>query len=60
MVLYMKGPIFGRAYIRNGLSVSEYGELIYTRGKGGLYSGGLIFCGLGIIIKVVGQLRMNL
>jgi hypothetical protein len=29
MGLYMEGPIFtGRAYIRNDLSVSEYGGLI--------------------------------
>ena len=36
----MEGPIFERAYIRNGLSKNEYGGLIHG-GGGGLYSGGL-------------------
>jgi hypothetical protein len=37
----MEGPVFERAYIRNGLSKNEYGGLIHGGGRGGLYSGGL-------------------
>ena len=47
MGLYSEGRIFGRVYIRNDLSVSEYHGLIQFQGLywggggGGLCSGGL-------------------
>jgi hypothetical protein len=42
-LVYMKALILGRGvgYIQNGLSASEYGELIHR--EGGLYLGWLIF-----------------
>ena len=61
----MEGPVFERAYIRNGLSKNEYGGLIHGGGGGGYTRVGLVqrfTVLLGIIILncyIVGQLQMT-